>query len=238
MTRAGGVMGGTTQHERQNDGAEALSEDDRIRRIELIMALRARGIRSTRVLAAIEKVPRHLFVNPAFRAQAYADHSLPIECGQTVSQPYVVAYMTELMEVGERHKVLEVGTGSGYQAAVLSHLARRVYTIERYRTLAKEAEARFEELGLTNVTSMVGDGIKGWEAQAPFDRIIVTAAADEVPAALKRQLGDGGILVMPIGAAGGVQHIVKLVCAGDTYEQQTLLPVRFVPLVEGKAQQL
>lgn len=222
----------------ENDGLDALSGDDRIRRIELIMALRARGIASTKVLAAIEKVPRHRFVNPAFRAQAYADHSLPIECGQTVSQPYVVAYMSELLEVGDRHKVLEVGTGSGYQAAVLSHLARRVYTIERYRTLAKEAEARFEALGLTNVTAMTGDGIKGWKAQAPFDRIIVTAAAEEVPPVLLEQLCDGGILVMPIGSASGAQHIVKIVRAGEEYERQTLLPVRFVPLVPGKAQQL
>lgn len=227
-------MSGTTQE----DGSEALSEDDRILRIQLIMELRARGIRSTRVLAAIEKVPRHLFVNPAFRAQAYADQSLPIECGQTVSQPYVVAYMSELLEITDRHKVLEVGTGSGYQAAVLSHLARRVYTIERYRTLAKEAEARFDELGLTNITSMIGDGIRGWKAQAPFDRIIVTAAAKDVPPALLEQLCDGGILVMPVGATGGVQHIVRIVSAGDRFERETLLPVRFVPLVPGKAQQL
>ncbi|HSM18850.1 MAG TPA: protein-L-isoaspartate O-methyltransferase, partial [Hyphomicrobiales bacterium] len=154
-------MGATNQ----DQGAEAILAEDRIRRIELIMALRSRGIRATRVLSAIEKVPRHLFVNQAFRPQAYADHSLPIECGQTISQPYVVAYMNELVEVGDRHKVLEVGAGSGYQAAVLSHLARRVYTIERYRTLAKEAEARFAQLGITNITAMVGDGMKGWPAQ-------------------------------------------------------------------------
>ena len=228
-------MGSTTK---RDETAVTLPEDDRIRRIELIMALRARGIRATKVLAAIEKVPRHLFVNPAFRSQAYADQSLPIECGQTISQPYVVAYMSELLEVGDRHKVLEVGTGSGYQAAVLSHLARRVYTVERYRTLAKEAEARFAALGIANITAMIGDGIKGWKAQAPFDRIIVTAAAGEVPAPLKAQLADGGVLVMPIGAASGVQHIVKLVRRGERYEEQTLLPVRFVPLVAGKAQQL
>ncbi|HSM20315.1 MAG TPA: protein-L-isoaspartate(D-aspartate) O-methyltransferase, partial [Hyphomicrobiales bacterium] len=170
--------------------------------------------------------------------QAYADHSLPIECGQTISQPYVVAYMSEILEVGDRHKVLEVGTGSGYQAAVLSHLARRVYTIERYRTLAKEAEARFAQLGITNITAMVGDGMKGWPAQAPFERIIVTAAGEEAPPALLQQLADGGILVMPMGPASDVQHIVKLVRRGEDLERRELLPVRFVPLVPGKAQQL
>jgi len=223
---------------KQDEAAGTVSEDNRIRQIELIMALRARGIRSTKVLAALEKVPRELFVDPAFRAQAYADHSLPIECGQTISQPYVVAYTTELLDVDDRCKVLEVGTGSGYQAAVLSHLARRVYTIERYRTLAKAAEARFQALGLTNITGMVGDGIKGWKAQAPFDRIIVTAAAADVPKALLEQLRDGGILVMPLGSPGGVQHVVKVVRQGDDYAREALLPVRFVPLVSGKAQQL
>ena len=223
---------------KENGFGSTLSEDDRIRQIELIMALRARGIRSTKVLAAIEKVPRHIFIDPAFRSQAYADHSLPIECGQTISQPFVVAYMSDLLEIGDRHKVLEVGTGSGYQTAVLSRLARRVYTIERYRTLSKEAEARFAALGLTNVTAMIGDGIKGWKAQAPFDRIIVTAAAEEVPEALLEQLADDGILVIPVGATSDVQYIVKIVRSGKKYDSQTLLPVRFVPLVSGKAQHL
>lgn len=206
--------------------------------IELIMGLRSRGIRSTRVLAAVEKVPRHLFVSPEFQAQAYSDHALPIECGQTISQPFVVAYMSEQLDVGDRDKVLEVGTGSGYQAAVLSHLARRVYTIERYRTLAKEAEERFEALGITNVTTLIGDGMKGWPAQAPFDRIIVTAAAEDVPHDLLDQLKVGGIMIIPVGPAGGAQHIMKITRTKEGYQRQALLPVRFVPLVPGKAQQL
>lgn len=218
--------------------SDPLAEDRRIQQIELIMALRSRGIRSTRVLGAIEKVPRHAFVEKMFTAQAYADQSLPIECGQTISQPFVVAYMTELLDVGERDKVLEVGTGSGYQAAVLSQLARRVYTIERYRTLAKEAEEKIRALGLNNVTGMIGDGMKGWPAQAPFDRIIVTAAAEKVPGALLEQLKVGGILVTPVGPADGEQHIIKVTRTEEGFEETRLLPVRFVPLVPGKAQQL
>lgn len=213
-------------------------EDDKERRvsvIELIMALRSRGVRDTRVLAAIEKIPRHVFVNQAFSAQAYSDHALPIECGQTISQPFVVAYMTELLEVDDRCKVLEVGTGSGYQAAVLSLLARRVYTIERYRTLSREAEARFAELGLTNITTLVGDGTQGWKAQAPFDRIVVTAACDEVPQTLFDQLKEGGYLVAPVGPADGTQHIVQYHKTKDGLEQRKLVPVRFVPLVAGRA---
>lgn len=222
----------------QTDGDDPFVEDRRIQQIELIMALRSRGIRSTRVLAAIEKVPRHLFVEPAFAAQAYADHSLPIECGQTISQPFVVAYMTEMLDVGERDKVLEVGTGSGYQGAVLAQLCRRVYTIERYRTLAQEAERRFRELRIANITGIVGDGMKGWKQQAPFDRIIVTAAAEEIPPALLDQLRVGGVMVLPLGPVGGTQHIVRIVRTERDWERKTLLPVRFVPLVPGRAQQL
>jgi protein-L-isoaspartate(D-aspartate) O-methyltransferase len=214
------------------------SGDYRVQQIELIMGLRSRGIRSTKVLAAIEKVPRHLFVAATYDAQAYADTSLPIECGQTISQPFVVAYMTELLNIGDRDKVLEIGTGSGYQAAVLAHLARRVYTIERYRTLAKEAEERFKALNLSNITGMVGDGIRGWPEQAPFDKIIVTASADEVPEELVGQLRDGGIMVIPLGPTGGIQHIVRITRKGEEFEREQLLAVRFVPLVPGRAQQL
>lgn len=214
----------------------AVSED--YRKIELVMALRNRGIRDTGVLAAIERVPRERFVDPAFAAQAYADQSLPIECGQTVSQPFVVAYMTEKLRIDDRVKVLEIGTGSGYQTAVLSHLCRRVYTIERYRTLLQDAEARFRELGLSNVTAMAGDGTMGWPGQAPFDRIIVTAAAAELPRPLVEQLKPGGILVAPVDAGTGGQELVRVTIEDGKPAFERLLPVRFVPLAEGMAREL
>lgn len=213
------------------------AKSEQERRIELIMSLRNQGITDTRVLSAIERVPREKFVDPAFASQAYADQSLPIECGQTISQPFVVAYMTEMLEVGERMKVLEVGTGSGYQAAVLSCLCRRVYTIERYRTLLREAEQRFKELDITNIVTRLGDGAKGWPEQAPFDRIIVTAAAAEVPPALIEQLKPGGIMVLPLGAALEQQFIVRITRTGEGSEREMLLPVRFVPLVAGVARE-
>jgi protein-L-isoaspartate(D-aspartate) O-methyltransferase len=209
-----------------------------IRKIELIMSLRNRGIRDTRVLAAIEQVPRERFIDPTFLAQAYADQSLPIECGQTISQPYVVAFMTEKLAVTDRMKVLEIGTGSGYQTAVLAHLCRRVYTIERYRTLLRDAETRIAELGLSNVTTMVGDGTKGWPSQAPFDRIIVTAAAREVPQTLVDQLRPGGIMVLPVETGHGEQELVRITVGDDGPVRESLLPVRFVPLVEGIAREM
>jgi len=209
-------------------------EDDiQTRKIELIMQLRRQGITDARVLGAIEKVPRELFVEPAFKEQAYADSALPIECGQTISQPYVVAFMTEALDVGPRMKVLEVGTGSGYQAAVLSHLCRRVYTIERYRTLLREAEARFKSLDLHNITSKSGDGSKGWSEQAPFDRIIVTAGAETLPESLVSQLKIDGSMIIPIGRSTGDQKLFRVRKTDDGVEMEELLPVRFVPLVEG-----
>jgi protein-L-isoaspartate(D-aspartate) O-methyltransferase len=207
---------------------------DEAGKIRLIMDLRQGGIADLRVLGAIERTPRDLFVAPAFREQAYDNIALPIAQGQTISQPYVVARMTELLAVTDRHKVLEIGTGSGYQAAVLARLCRRVYTIERYRSLLKEAEARFAELGLTNVTTRAGDGYKGWPEQAPFERILVTAAAAAVPAVLKEQLAVGGIMVIPVERADG-QYVVRLTRSADGFREEDLLPVRFVPLVEGVA---
>lgn len=209
-----------------------------VRKIELIMSLRNRGIRDTRVLAAIERVPRELFVDRAFQAQAYADQSLPIECGQTISQPYIVAFMTEKLAVTDRVKVLEIGTGSGYQTAVLAHLCRRVYTMERYRTLMRDAEARLADLGLSNVTAMVGDGTRGWAAQAPFDRIIVTAAARAVPQTLVDQLRPGGVMVLPIESRSGEQDLVRITVTDEGPVHESLLAVRFVPLVEGIAREL
>jgi len=198
------------------------------------MQLRRRGIRDTNVLRAIERVPRELFVDPAFADHAYQDIALPIECGQTISQPFVVAFMTEKLELDESHKVLEIGTGSGYQAAVLSHLCRRVYTIERYRELQKTADRRFAKLGITNVTTIIGDGWLGWPPQAPFDRIIVTAAAPEAPQILVDQLKSGGRMIIPLGESRDAQSLVQIDKADAGIAVKPLLPVRFVPLVHGR----
>jgi len=202
--------------------------------IGLIMQLRRRGIRDTGVLRAIERVPREMFVDPAFAGHAYQDIALPIECGQTISQPYVVAFMTEKLELDRTHKVLEIGTGSGYQAAVLSHLCRRVYTVERWRELQKSADRRFAALGITNVTAIIGDGWLGWPPQAPFDRIIVTAAAAEAPAALVEQLKVGGRMIIPLGEDRDRQSLVQIEKSADGLTKASVLPVRFVPLMRGR----
>ena len=202
--------------------------------IELIMQLRRRGIRDAKVLRAIESVPRELFVDEAFTDHAYQDIALPIECGQTISQPYVVAFMTQKLELDDRHKVLEVGTGSGYQAAVLSHLCRRVYSVERWRELQKLADHRLAELGITNVTTIIGDGWLGWPPQAPFDRIIVTAAALDAPAALLDQLKMGGRMIIPLGESRDEQSLVQIDKTEEGLVETPLLPVRFVPLVHGR----
>ncbi len=202
--------------------------------IGLIMQLRRRGIRDTGVLRAIERVPRDLFVDPAFAGHAYQDIALPIECGQTISQPYVVAFMTEKLELDRTHKVLEIGTGSGYQAAVLSHLCRRVYSVERWRELQKSADRRLAELGITNVTAIIGDGWLGWPPQAPFDRIIVTAAAAEAPKALVEQLKTGGRMIIPLGEDRDRQSLVLIEKNDDGLTKSSVLPVRFVPLMRGR----
>jgi protein-L-isoaspartate(D-aspartate) O-methyltransferase len=212
-----------------------VSKEDR--KMQLVLSLRNQGVRDIKVLEAIEKVPRELFVNNVFKDQAWDDSALPISCGQTISQPFIVGFMTDRLKVNDRHKVLEIGTGSGYQAAVLSHLCRRIYTVERYRALAKEAEERFKTLKLSNITQMIADGSKGWPQQAPFDRIIVTAAAKEVPQALIEQLAVGGIMVIPIEDRPGKQDLYRITKAEDGYETEHLLPVRFVPLVEGLARE-
>ena len=203
--------------------------------IGLIMQLRRRGIRDNNVLRAIERVPRDLFVDPEWVDYAYRDEPLPIACGQTISQPYVVAFMTERLELDDRHKVLEIGTGSGYQAAVLSHLCRRVYTVERWRELQKAAERRLTALGITNVSTIIGDGWLGWPPQAPFDRIIVTAAAKEAPPALIAQLKPGGRMIVPLGDSRETQHLVQIDKTEGGLTKTNLLPVRFVPLVHGRA---
>jgi protein-L-isoaspartate(D-aspartate) O-methyltransferase len=201
--------------------------------LRLLMELRGAGISDARVLGAIERVPRDLFVPAAFRDQAYENVALPIGHGQTISQPLVVALMTEALEVGERHKVLEIGTGSGYQAAVLARLCRRVFTIERHRALLKEAEQRFAELKLRNITTRFGDGTKGWLEQAPFDRILVTAAAPDLPRKLLDSLAPDGILVAPVGEERRDQQLLRIRRKDGETVTEELGGVRFVPLVEG-----
>ena len=208
------------------------------RKVALIMALRNQGVRDMRVLEAIERVPREVFVEQPFLDQAYADQPLPIDCGQTISQPFIVGLMTDRLQLNERHRVLEIGTGSGYQAAVLAQLCRRVFTIERYRTLARQAEERFKQLKIGNITQLVADGMKGWPQLAPFDRIIVTAAASkEVPQALLDQLAIGGIMVIPVEERPGKQDLYRITRTESGFEREHLLPVRFVPLVEGVARE-
>jgi protein-L-isoaspartate(D-aspartate) O-methyltransferase len=206
--------------------------------MEFLLSLRRRGISDANVLRALDEVPRERFVEADFSDAAYADHALPIACGQTISQPYVVAYMTEQLEVRPHHRVLEVGTGSGYQAAVLARLAREVITVERYRTLAEAARARLAAIGAGNVTVVLGDGLAGVPETAPYDRILVTAAAEEIPQALVGELAEGGIMVLPLGPHSEAQRIVKLTKKPDRLEREDLIWVRFVPLLPGQAKEL
>jgi protein-L-isoaspartate(D-aspartate) O-methyltransferase len=212
--------------------------DEKIERMEFLLSLKKRGISNAAVLRAMDSVPREQFVLADYADAAYADSAMPIACGQTISQPYVVAYMTEQLEVTREHRVLEVGTGSGYQTAVLGLLAGQVYSIERYRTLADRARETLERLGYDNVTIIAGDGFDGLPQHAPYDRIMVTAAAETIPEALTGQLAEGGILLLPLGAHDGAQRIVKVTVGEEGLAQQDLLPVRFVPLLPGQAQEL
>ena len=198
----------------------------------LIMTLRGMGVVEADVLSAMERVPREMFVPTALSQHAYENASLPIALEQTISQPYIVARMTAALELTGRERVLEIGTGSGYQAAILSFLCRRVYSIERLRPLLVEAENRFRKLRITNVTSKFGDGAKGWPEGAPFDRVILTCAPPEVPATLLNQLKTGGIMVAPEGR-DRKQSLVVIRRTKEGFERRELLPVRFVPLVEG-----
>jgi protein-L-isoaspartate(D-aspartate) O-methyltransferase len=203
------------------------------RKIRLVMELRQQGVTEQTVLSAIERIPRDVFIPAAFHDQAYENTALPIGQGQTISQPAVVAYMTQALELGPRMKVLEIGTGCGYQAAVLSKLCRRVYSIERYRELLREAEKRFVTLRIGNVTTRWGDGMKGWPEQEPFDRIILTAAASEVPSVLFDQLAPDGILIAPIGRTTHDQILVRYRQSKGEWQGEDLWPVRFVPLLDG-----
>jgi len=221
-----------------NDLSPEEKERDRIATAELILLLRRQGIRDKKVLAAIEKVPRRLFLSSNSHGLAYADRALPIECGQTISAPSIVALMTEALALEPQHRVLEIGTGSGYQTAILAGLVEHVFTVERYRTLLELAEQRLATLRITNVTYHLGDGFEGLIEKAPFDRVIVTAAAPDVPQHLAEQLVSGGIMVIPIGPAGGVQQLLRITRRGSRYEEERLCAVRFVPMVAGVASHL
>ena len=203
------------------------------RKMQFLYALRSKGVTDKRVLAAMESIDRGPFVRGLFADRAYEDMPLPIACGQTISQPSVVALMTQALQVSPRDKVLEVGTGSGYQAAILSKLARRVYTLDRHRRLVREAREIFDTLDLNNITALTSDGSFGLLEQAPFDRIIVTAAAEDPPGPLLAQLKMGGIMVVPVGQSDTVQSLIKVQKTEDGLEYSELRPVRFVPLLEG-----
>lgn len=201
--------------------------------MQFLFALRSKGVTDARVLTAMEKVDRAAFIRGLFSERAYEDMPLPIPCGQTISQPSVVGLMTQALKTGPRDTVLEVGTGSGYQAAVLSHVARRVYTVDRHKRLVSEAREVFDALGLTNITAFTADGSHGLPDQAPFDRILVTAAAEDPPGPLLAQLKVGGIMVLPVGQSDAVQSLIRVTRHETGFEYDELRPVRFVPLIEG-----
>ena len=208
------------------------------RMARLILALRSQGVTDPKVLGAIEKTPRDLFVPELFQDRSWEDSALPIACGQTISQPFIVGLMTQALRVEPRSRVLEIGTGSGYQTAVLSRLCRFVYSVERYRTLLGEAETRLKKLDVSNVFTRFGDGGEGWPEQAPFDRILVTAAAPGEPKSLLSQLKPNGILVAPVGK-GPVQQLKRYIPdSKGGFEVETLCEVRFVPLLDGVAREL
>ncbi|WP_421705050.1 protein-L-isoaspartate(D-aspartate) O-methyltransferase [Aliiroseovarius sp.] len=214
-----------------NPGADAE------RKMQFLFALRSHGVTDPRVLTAMEEVDRAPFIKGLFSERAYEDMPLPIACGQTISQPSVVGIMTQALKLQPRDKVLEIGTGSGYQAAILAKLARRVYTVDRYRRLVREARVHFEALDLHNITAMTSDGTRGLPDQAPFDKILVTAAAEDPPGPLLAQLAVGGIMVLPVGQSDAVQSLIKVTRHDTGYDYEELLPVRFVPLLEGLGQE-
>ena len=206
---------------------------DATRKMQFLYALRSKGVTDARVLNAMEQIDRGPFIRGLFASRAYEDMPLPIACGQTISQPSVVGLMSQALQVSSRDKVLEIGTGSGYQAAILSKLARRVYTIDRHRRLVQEARGVFEAMDLNNITAITADGSFGLAEQAPFDRIIVTAAAEDPPGPLLAQLKVGGIMVVPVGQSDTVQHLIRVRKTETGLEYDELRKVRFVPLLEG-----
>ncbi len=211
-----------------------MTDDDlATRKMQFLYALRSKGVTDKRVLQAMEQIDRGPFIRGLFAERAYEDMPLPIACGQTISQPSVVGLMTQALGVTPRDKVLEVGTGSGYQAAILAKLARRVYTIDRHRRLVHEARDIFDTLGLHTITAIIGDGSHGLPDQAPFDRILVTAAAEDPPGPLLKQLKVGGVMVLPVGQSDAVQSLIRVHKTETGLEYDELRDVRFVPLLEG-----
>jgi protein-L-isoaspartate(D-aspartate) O-methyltransferase len=211
------------------------TEQDAERKMQFLFQLRQKGVTDTRVLTAMENVDRGDYVRGHFADRAYEDMPLPIASGQTISQPSVVGLMTQALSVQPRDTVLEVGTGSGYQAAILAQLARRVYTVDRHRNLTREAELIFTRQGLANITIITGDGCFGLPEQGPFDRILVTAAAEDPPGPLLQQLKAGGIMVVPVGQSDAVQSLIKVTRTEQGFDYDEIMPVRFVPLMEGLA---
>lgn len=208
-------------------------DDIATRKMQFLYALRSKGVTDMRVLNAMEKIDRGPFIKGHFSERAYEDMPLPIACGQTISQPSIVGLMTQALNIQPRDTILEVGTGSGYQAAILSLLARRVYTVDRFRRLVREARVAFEALDLNNITALTADGSHGLPDQAPFDRILVTAASEDPPGPLMAQLKVGGIMVLPVGQSDTVQTLIRVRKTAASFEYDELRPVRFVPLLEG-----
>lgn len=205
-------------------------------KMQFVLHLRALGVTDPRVLTVMENVDRGAFLKGLFHDKAYEDMPVPIACGQTISQPSIVGLMTQALDVRPRHKVLEIGTGSGYQAAILAQLARRVYTIDRFKRLVTEADALFRDMGISNITTRTADGSHGYPEQAPFDRILVTAAAEDPPSTLLAQLRIGGIMVLPVGQSDTVQRLIRVTKTENGLEYDELRTVRFVPLLEGIGQ--
>ena len=205
-------------------------------KMQFLFALRSKGVTDARVLTVMEQVDRAAFLKGLFKDRAYEDMPLPISCGQTISQPSIVGLMTQALDVQPRHKVLEIGTGSGYQAAILSRLARRVYTVDRFKRLVTEAQALFDAQDISNITALTADGSHGFPEQAPFDRILLTAAAEDPPSTLLAQLRIGGIMVLPVGQSDTVQSLIRVTKTDTGLDYEELRTVRFVPLLEGLGQ--
>ena len=207
-------------------------------KMQFILSIRSKGVVDNNVLKALETVNREQFLKGLFAQRAYEDTPLPIECGQTISQPSIVGLMTQALRITDRDKILEIGTGSGYQTAILSKLARRIYSVERFKPLYEEARAIFRKLQLNNITSVWGDGSKGVVEQQPFDRIIVTAAAEDPPPTLLNQLKIGGIMVIPVGQSDEIQKLIRVERTEKNFKYEDLCDVRFVPLLEGKEEDI